>query len=168
MEEANQIMINQVVSGGQTGADEAGLIVAKEFGILTGGWATKDFRTQDGKKPQYKELYGMKEMSTYDYQARTYQNVKDSDGTIRIYYDKKSAGEKCTLNAILTYNKPYFDVNLREENDPVLAVQWIQKNNIKILNVAGNSEKTALGITQDASDYLRKLFNLLKNEDIKT
>jgi hypothetical protein len=157
------MFLKKIYSGTQTGADIAGLIVAKEFGIETGGFTTKGFRTQDGKKPEYAKIYNIKEMDSFNYADRTYENVKNSDGTIRIYYHKDSAGEKCTLNAIKTYSKPYFDVDLNKDNNPELAVKWIKDNHIKCLNVAGNSESTALGITQEASDYLRKLFLLLKN-----
>jgi hypothetical protein len=36
------LLPERVVSGGQTGADQAGLIAARRFGIPTGGWM-KDF-----------------------------------------------------------------------------------------------------------------------------
>jgi hypothetical protein len=57
------------------------------------------------------EVYGMKEHSG-GYAARTEANVKDSDGTIRLAKNFKSAGEKCTLRAIKKwFRRPHFDVD---------------------------------------------------------
>ncbi|HJT77421.1 MAG TPA: putative molybdenum carrier protein, partial [Gemmataceae bacterium] len=38
-------MLERVISGGQTGADQAGLAAAKACGIPTGGWMPKGFLT---------------------------------------------------------------------------------------------------------------------------
>ena len=54
-------MIEKVISGGQTGADEAGLFAAKEFGIKTGGWMPRKFLNERGENPEYAELYGIQE-----------------------------------------------------------------------------------------------------------
>lgn len=136
-------MIEKVISGGQTGADQAGLSVARNLSITTGGWATKGYRTSIGPNPDLLgNTFGLVEMPTESYKTRTWENVKDSDGTIRLCVDFTTPGEKCTANAIRTYKKPSYDVDL---NDPALVddvINWIRINNIKILNVAGNSQNT--------------------------
>jgi len=162
-------MIIKIISGSQCGADIGALIAAKAKGIETGGWIPKGFKTQDGPKPEYKELYNIQEHESDKYPPRTFLNVKESDGTIRIATNFNSAGEKCTLKAIQQYNKPYFDVKVEDVNrfflpleyHPKSAVEWIVKNNIKILNVAGNSEKTSPGIQKFAERYILKLIELL-------
>lgn len=50
-------MIEKVISGAQTGADVAGLKAAKACDILTGGFIPKRYKTLDGPKPEYEELY---------------------------------------------------------------------------------------------------------------
>lgn len=169
-------MIRQVNSGYQNGVDIAGIIAAKEKGIKTGGVMPKGFRTLDGPKPQYAELYGAKEHESSSYVPRTYENVRDADGTIRIAFDFNSAGEKCTLKAIKQYNKPYFNVLVKDPTSLSSlsgqttkdAYDWIIDNRIDVLNVAGNSTKTCFGIQKWAYEYLKKLFGLLEVPDYPT
>ena len=154
-------MLKQVISGGQCGADFAGLSTAKKFGIPTGGWMPKGFITQFGKHPEYAELYNIQEHSSPLYPPRTFLNAKTADGTIRFAYDFESAGEKCTLKGILQYKKPHIDVDLKNPIPHQEVVDWIQQHNIEILNVAGNSEKTYGGITFIVQEYLEEVFKLL-------
>ena len=156
------MMILKIISGFQTGADLGGVVAAHNFGIETGGHIPKGFLTEYGSKPQLKEMFGAIEHSSSKYPPRTFENVKNSDGTIRFADNFNSAGEKCTLKAINQYNKPYIDVDKNNPIDHTLVVDWIVKNNIKILNVAGNRESTSPGIFIFARDYLTKVLNLCK------
>jgi RNA polymerase sigma factor (sigma-70 family) len=47
-------MVRKVISGGQTGADQAGLFAAEAFGIETGGWMPKGFLTLAGNSCKMK------------------------------------------------------------------------------------------------------------------
>jgi len=152
-----KIQVEKIISGGQTGADEAGLIAAKSLGLQTGGWMPASFRTQEGRKHEFKSLYGMQEHSSYYYPPRTFQNVKESDGTVRFATKFDSSGEKCTLKAITQYDKPYFDVDINKnlELQQKQFVSWLKCNTIKTLNVAGNSEQTSPGISQVVVTFLK-------------
>jgi hypothetical protein len=75
-------MLVKVISGGQTGADQAGWRAARMFDIPTGGFMPRGFLTEDGPRPDFAELFGAVEMPTPDYRARTEQNVRDSDATV--------------------------------------------------------------------------------------
>ena len=167
-------MIERVISGGQTGADESGLFAAKEFGIETGGWMPPKFLNEWGHKPEYAELYGMKEHAVRGYQARTRANVRDSDGTIRFAVDFRSAGEKCTMKAIREFGKPYLDVQMgaiiggeSSEEQIKIAVKWIQTKNIRVLNVAGNRESTRPGLCKKAQDFLKEVFVLVNGQSLR-
>ena len=72
-------MIKKIVSGGQTGADQAALDAAIEYGIPHGGWVPKGRRTEKGRLPH---RYHLKEATTIDYEQRTELNVIDSDSTV--------------------------------------------------------------------------------------
>ena len=72
----------KVISGGQTGADQAGLVVARRFGIPTAGWMPRGWKTSAEPNPHLGREYGLRE-HTGDYAERTAANVRDSDGTIR-------------------------------------------------------------------------------------
>ena len=72
-------MIRKIISGGQTGADIAGLDAAIAHKIPYGGWVPRGRKTENGPLD---EKYVMQLMLSGSYPKRTEQNVKDSDGTI--------------------------------------------------------------------------------------
>ncbi len=156
------VVLEKVISGGQTGSDIAAVIVAKRCGFQTGGWMPKGFYTSDGRKPEWAKEFGFKEHISFKYVPRTFANVKDSDGTIRLAFNFLSAGEKCTMRAIREFDKPYIDVCLHtNQAEPMEVCQWIYKNKIKILNVAGNSEKTQPGVGKVVEEYFLELLPLV-------
>jgi hypothetical protein len=154
----------KVISGGQNGADQAGIEAAKIVGLKTGGWLPKGCRTLDGPRPKFLDLYQMQEHASASYARRTEANVRDSDGTIRFARVFSSAGEKCTLKAIKWFNKP--DLKIDVDNLPAVeqVVSWIKQHNIQVLNIAGNSEQTAEGIGKIVREYLIQVFEALTNE----
>jgi hypothetical protein len=160
-------MLELVMSGGQTGADQAGLRIAKQFGIPTGGWMPLDWQTGAGPRPDFEQLYGMKCLHHGGYKERTEANVRLSNGTIRFAADFNSMGEKCTLNAINDNNKPYMDIDINNPlSTPIVVATWIRKNNIKKLNIAGNTQPAkpnakAFKITEFTEQFLSELFTEL-------
>jgi hypothetical protein len=91
-------MITLVVSGGQTGADQAGWRGAQACDIPTGGWMPLHFMTENGPDGSLGRLYSAKAMPEGSYAARTARNVRESDGTIW-FGSTDSAGAKATLKA---------------------------------------------------------------------
>lgn len=160
-------MLRKVISGGQSGADIAGLEVAKKFGLETGGIMPFGFKTLDGCRPEYKEMYGLTAHNSSSYVTRTRANVRDSDGTIRLAFNLESRGEICTLKAIKDYGKPWIDVDfssnsVKQTVEPV--VEWLCRNEIEILNIAGNAEQTWAGTHEAALQYLDRLFEHLRKQ----
>lgn len=51
----------RIISGGQTGVDQAALRAAKRVGLPTGGWMPKGFLVEYDFRPDFAELYGMQE-----------------------------------------------------------------------------------------------------------
>jgi hypothetical protein len=51
-------MLDRIITGGQTDADQAAWRAAKAFGIPTGGWMPLGFLTEAGARPEFAELYG--------------------------------------------------------------------------------------------------------------
>ena len=144
-------MITKVISGGQVGADLAGLRAAEAAGIPTGGYAPDGFKTQHGPNLDLRDRYGLVDCGK-GYAYRTELNVQHSDGTIRFAVNFNSPGERCTWKALLKHHKPYFDVaftwhpglpggwEIDPEASPHWAKVWIADHNIKVLNVAGNAK----------------------------
>lgn len=129
--------LKKIISGGQTGADQAALDVAISLGIPHGGWIPKGRKTEAGTLP---DKYKLKEMSSSSYSERTEQNVIDSDGTLIISHGKLSGGSLLTLEFAKQHKKEWLHIDLKI-NKGYSAAQfiktWINQNNIKVLNVAG-------------------------------
>lgn len=152
-------MINKIISGGQVGADLAALRIAKHMGIRTGGTAPQGYKTLAGPNYDLRDRYGLYQATTDSYAARTFLNVQDSDGTLRIARNFETYGEQCTLKAIQKFEKPYFDVWLRtgpSYNDYCFKqsqldgfLVWLDYYDIKILNVAGNAAPIIQPIVED-------------------
>lgn len=118
----------------------------------------KGFRTLDGPKPEYASEFNLLEHSSSAYPPRTEANVRDSDATLRFAEYFQSSGEKCTLRNIKWHNKVHFDVNILNSPDPSEVTAWIIQNQVKILNIAGNSEDTSPGIEIFVKKYLIEVF----------
>jgi hypothetical protein len=88
----------KVVSGGPTGADQGALRAARAAGVPTGGWMPLEFLTEDGPRREFAGLYGVREMPTPDYWARTEQNVRDSEGTLW-FGTSDTPGGRATITA---------------------------------------------------------------------
>lgn len=166
------MLLKKVISGGQTGADQAGLVVARRFGLETGGIMPKGFKTLTGPRPDLASEYGLTEHASDNYVPRTYQNAKDGDGTVRLAGRMDSRGEVCTLKAIQKYGKPHFDVDLSDPPPHRDFVDWLLDHKIQTLNVAGNAEQTYAGAFKLSFAYLVETFFLyglemvVKDEDI--
>lgn len=119
------------------------------------------FRTLTGSRPDLSIRFGLTEYPSYYYNERTDANVFMSDGTVRFAADFLSSGEKCTLAAIKKYNKPYYDVSMLYPPNYNLFIKWLVDNNVKTLNVAGNSEQTAPGIFTFTFNFLTTAIKML-------
>lgn len=127
----------KIISGGQTGADRAGLDFAIENRIPHGGWCPKGRKAEDGAIPA---PYELKETPKADYPQRTEWNITASDGTVIFSISAKlSGGSAKTLDLARKHQKPVLHV--AEENreiDPAEALRkFIAKHKIEVLNVAG-------------------------------
>jgi hypothetical protein len=156
--------IAKVISGGQTGADTAGLTAAASAGIRTGGIAPKGYRTECGANPALKK-YGLREHASDQYPPRTAQNVADADATL-IIAETLDTGSALTRDLCLRMGKPVFHLALRDPSDAQSLTQvteWInrlyeRKGGPLELNIAGNRESRSPGIEHAAELFLAQLF----------
>lgn len=159
----------KVISGAQTGVDEAALSAAQKLDIPTGGFCPIACKRQDGDKPELISLYGLTEIGS-GYKERTWKNVESANLTFRIATDFTSAGEKCTFNAIKNFKRPHYDIDLNKYeayNDEqkvavlmhcVSLIFWYC-GQYGIVNFAGNSEKTSPGIFKKSGEII---YNMLR------
>jgi hypothetical protein len=127
----------KIVSGGQTGVDRAALDVALKHGIECGGWCPAGRLDEFGRIP---DQYPVRELQAGGFAERTLQNVKDSDGTVIIYPGRLSGGTEQTVRFCVELQRPYQLIDaskLSAEDAARLIADFVLKNKIKILNVAG-------------------------------
>jgi len=148
------MLVQKVISGGQTGADIAGLLAAKECGIPTGGTAAYKFMTENGPNPSLETLFGLKEQDTkfVDYKDRTIKNVLDSNGTI-VFQEKESVGSIFTVKVCMRARKPYW---INPSLGDILF--FVGLHEISELNIAGNRESVSPGIQDRIYSLLLKAF----------
>ncbi|SEM07445.1 Putative molybdenum carrier [Syntrophus gentianae] len=130
-------MITKIISGGQTGADRAGLDFAIQQSLPYGGWVPKGRKSEDGTIP---EAYQLQEMPTSDYSRRTEKNVLDSDGTLIVSHGMLTGGSAMTEFYAEQHQKPCLHIDLDQmsiEEATLRIKAWLEKHSIRILNVAG-------------------------------
>ena len=160
---SNKPIVTKIISGGQTGVDTIGLQVAKELGIETGGTAPKGFLRERGVDSEDISSYGLTEITSEQqadytkrkgkrdpYTGRTELNVRNSDGTVYFYTSSDSAGYTATKRSADEWGKPFLANPTAKE-----LADWIAKNNIKVLNVAGN-RGSKLSNPEEVANVLRK------------
>jgi len=153
-------MLKKIISGGQTGADQAALDVAIKFNIDHGGWISRGRGTEKGPLPM---KYQLKEMDTTDYRERTKQNINDSHGTIIISHGELTGGSKFTQSYANLVGKPncYLDLLSFEEFEAAIILKsFIMENKIQTLNVAGPRLSHDPWIYMDVKTILETLLYL--------
>lgn len=131
----------KIISGGQTGADIAGLRLGKLFGFETGGTAPKGFLTVDGLKPELAKFGLVEGMGGY--RDRTIVNVKAAHMTLVFSKNMKSPGTILTINSARKLQKPHFMMQDVRELGETLVDFW-------------SSKRTAHAQLEQAQAYLHK------------
>ena len=132
-------MLKKIISGGQTSADQAALDAAIKLGIAHGGWIPKGRTTETGTLP---ENYNLQEIPTDDYSECIVQNVKNSKGTLIIFYGKLTGDLYRAERETLKHKHQLLGVDLKQTialNAASLVNDWIQLRFIDVLYVVGPS-----------------------------
>lgn len=153
-------MLEKVISGGQTGADQAGWRAAKAAGIPTGGWMPKGFLTEDGPRPEFAELYGVKEHPVPNYNERTISNIEWADMTL-LFGNSNSLGARLAIRTSNNLNRQILVIRNDKNPPPMRAVCLIRRWEAKVLNIAGNRESKSPGVGDWVEGYLREVFDRL-------
>ena len=130
----------KIISGGQTGVDRAALDVALWHGIKCGGWCPDGRLDEFGKIPDH---YPVQELEGGGFAERTFQNVKDSDGTVILYSIELRGGTEQTVRFCIELERPHQPIDasrIATEDAAKVIADFIRKNKIDTLNVAGSRE----------------------------
>lgn len=149
-------MIERIISGGQTGADQGGLQAALDLEIKTGGTAPKGWRTETGSNRKFLQVEcGLMESISSNYWLRTEDNVKNSDGTLLVG-KLHEPGTALTLRLCMEHRKPQLFIAFPDDRQRICSLLrlFIRNYNIKTLNVAGNRESKNPGIFKFTREFL--------------
>lgn len=130
-------MLEKIISGGQTGADQGALDGAISCNFSYGGSIPAGRKTEDGILPH---SYIMQELESAHYADRTEQNVRDGDGTLILSHGPLTGGSALTEKIALRLGKPclHVDFNSCDLGRAAADVSaWIENQGIRTLNVAG-------------------------------
>jgi len=156
----------KIISGGQTGADMAGIMAGRFMRIITGGLAPLNYMTEIGCNRDLIK-FGLNEDENANYFDRTLSNVLESDATI-IFGNSNSVGSKLTKKCCKKYYRPFkliSKIGKLGDKKKSGIIRWFIENDIKILNIAGNRESVNRGIEQKVFLFLVELLsrsNLVK------
>jgi len=153
-------MIEKIISGGQTGADQAALDAAIAWKIPYTGWIPKGRKTEAGKLA---DKYRLKETATDNYTERTGKNVCDADGTLIFSHGALKGGSKFTQEMAVKHKRPYLHMDLNLVHGFEAAREghaWIVQNRIKTLNVAGSRASEDPAIYQAVLKIMTTLFHM--------
>ena len=152
----------RIISGGQTGADQGGLLAAVELGIPSGGTAPRGWLTEEGPQKHLLRRFGLVECSATGYPARTKANVIESDATL-IIGPYRTGGSALTAKLANDCNKPMFHLSYTGQDIADIASMdeqigefryWLERFKIRTLNVAGNRESQTPGLQEFARKFL--------------
>ena len=154
--------LSKVISGGQTGADQGGLLAAHEMFVQTGGTCPLNWHTQTGPNPLLGAL-GLVCAGTL--RTRTIKNVQDADATVLLTISPNSPGSVLTRNSAGREHKPFLEIDLNTvlaehglgdagavrrhhiQTAAVSITDFIRANSITVLNVAGNRERDLMNLS---------------------
>lgn len=133
-------MLKKIISGGQTGIDRAALDAALSLNFQCGGFCPKGRLAEDGKIDLQ---YPLIEHRSKIYSKRTLENILSSDGTVIFFNQELKGGTALTTKFCKEKLKPFilidaFSSNINQACN--LTIDFINKNKIEILNVAGPRE----------------------------
>ena len=157
----------KLISGGQTGVDQAALQAAIDSDIKHGGWCPPARVCEIGKIPERYHLIETpdeRDLSAPEIprSQRTIWNMRDSDGVL-VFWDEKVTelqSDKGTKLALVTANnlgKPFLIIDISKKVSVIEIANWISLNNREVLNVAGPSENTSPGIYGRVNEVMREI-----------
>jgi hypothetical protein len=126
-----------IISGGQTGADQAGLDAAIALGLAHGGWLPKGRTTEAGPLPP---RYRLQELDSNRYRDRTEKNVRAADGTLIFSFGPLTGGSALTQALAIRHDRPFLHVDFEligGEQATALVEQWLWSMGLRVVNVAG-------------------------------
>lgn len=126
-----------IISGGQTGADQAALDAAIALSLPHGGWLPRGRKTEAGPLPA---RYRLQELASERYRDRTEKNVCAADGTLIFSFGPLTGGSALTEALAIRHDRPllHIDFDLTGKGQARARVEeWVRTQGLAVVNVAG-------------------------------
>jgi len=156
--------LGKIISGGQTGVDQAAFRAARESGLMIGGWCPPGRICESGTIPPEFELEETpRERSSEALEIprslRTEWNVRDSEATLILQpRDYEDLGTTWAIRCANTYGRPFFECDPGDQDAASKIREWLRGLDVRILHVGGPSEGNVSGIGALASRVLLEVF----------
>lgn len=156
-----------VISGGQTGVDQAALRAAGKAGLACGGWCPPGRVCESGTIPDcfpLKEtpLERSPEAPDVPRSLRTEWNLRDSDATLIVRPagggEAGDPGTQWTARCAARYRRPLLACDPDAPRAADAVGRWLAEHAVRTLNVAGPSEAASPGIGDAAFRFLLAVF----------
>lgn len=156
----SELLLQKIVSGGQTGVDRAALDAALAYKLSVGGWCPKGRLAEDGRIPLQ---YPLQEAASKDYRVRTKLNVEASDATLIISAEPLIGGTQLTATYANELNRPLYILNCTKVAKSEFAniEHWLRSNRVRVLNIAGPRQSQERGIYQQTYTIICDLLHYL-------
>ena len=118
--------IAKIISGGQTGADRAGLDAALARNLPHGGWCPRGRLAEDGR---IASRYQLRQTESPAYAVRTERNVLDSDVTLVFTFGPPQGGSAATVGFAARHHRPWLHLDLTGRPDRGIVEKiraWLQ------------------------------------------
>eukprot|EP00929_Paragymnodinium_shiwhaense_P115589 TRINITY_DN84563_c0_g1_i1.p1 TRINITY_DN84563_c0_g1~~TRINITY_DN84563_c0_g1_i1.p1 ORF type:complete len:216 (-),score=41.14 TRINITY_DN84563_c0_g1_i1:343-990(-) len=171
--------VTKVVSGGQTGVDQAALSCALAAGISIGGWCPHGEVDENGPLPAALaphleevtdeiwsdfavagDFQSVSSSLAFDptdiFARRTLMNTWMSDATLVVIRGAVQDGTNLAMQAAQAFQKELLVVGPDAPPDEVL--QWLSTRRPAVLNIAGPRESQSPGIHEASCVFFQKLF----------
>ena len=144
----------RIISGGQTGADQAALDAAIALDIAHGGFLPKGRKTEAGP---LSTRYQLEEHRSPRYRDRTEANILAADATLICSFGPLSGGSALTEALAIRHDRPFLHINFDHAPPPQSAKRvehWLAEVGPRIVNVAGPRASNDPRIYQAVYDLL--------------
>lgn len=160
-----------MISGGQTGVDQAALRAARDCGLEIGGWCPPGRVCETGVIPAEFPVQGTKQERSADAphvprSQRTEWNVRDADGVLVLGSGGNrsscptisDAGTQWAMQCAKRYRRPLLVCDVAHPEAKQKIQEWVRQNPIEVLSVGGPAESTSPGIGERAYRLLCSVF----------